>query len=107
MISEAKKNVIKSYLHGRQKGLVIIMGLIGAIIVLAISYYGGTALMAFVDYKLGYRDCSPNGYKPSKKDITVDHEIDFRQAYIDVNTGKCSGKELKRRMNSGYYNKDK
>lgn len=83
------------------------MGLIGAIVVFALFYYGGTALMAFVDYKLGYRDCSPNGYKPSKKDITRDHEVDFRQAFIDSSTGKCNGKELNRRLNSGYYNKDK
>lgn len=28
---------------------------------------------------------------------------DFRQAYIDVNTGKCTGKELNKRLSNGYY----
>lgn len=87
--------------------MVIIMGLIGAIIVFALFYYGGMALMAFIEHKLGYWDSSKNGHKPSKKDITVDHEIDFRQINIDSYTGKYNKKELKKRLNSGYYNKDK
>ena len=83
------------------------MGLIAAIIIFALSYYGGMALMAFVEHKLGYWNSSKNGHKPSKKDITVEHEVDFRQANIDFYAGKCDRKELKRRLNSGYYNKDK
>lgn len=83
------------------------MGLIGVIIVFALFYYGGVALMGFVDSKMGYGGSSKKKNKPSKKDITVDHEVDFRQVCIDSFTGKCDRKELKRRFNSGYYNKDK
>ena len=30
---------------------------------------------------------------------------DYRQAYIDMNTGKYSAKEVDRRMTKGYYRK--
>lgn len=43
----------------------------------------------------------------SINDVTKDQDIDFRQAYIDVNTGKCSGKELNKRLNNGYYDRNK
>lgn len=43
----------------------------------------------------------------SINDVTKDQDIDFRQAYIDVNTGKCNGKELNKRLNNCYYDRNK
>lgn len=77
------------------------------IIGVALCLLAGRGLAMFADYLAGYGGSSNKKYKPSHKDITVNHDVDFRQAYIDSMTGKCNGKELNRRLNSGYYNKDK
>lgn len=80
--------------------------LVSVVIGLGLCGLAGMGLCALCDYLNGSGSSSNNNYKPSHKDITANHEVDFRQAFIDVNTGKCSGKELNRRLNSGYYNKD-